>query len=395
MSRLVQNAETLQETCPTCREQEVNRLLRLSPRTALNAMCPYFTMFPLTFPLSILQSGCANGDRVLDPFCGRGTTNLAARLIGLDSVGIDSSPVAAAIALAKLAQATPDEIGSAFLDVLHEVPEPSAVPSGEFWAWAFDSTVLSTVCRLREGLIRNCETGPRRALRAILMGSLHGPRMKSRPSYLSNQCTRTFAPKPRYAVKYWITHSLTPPAVDVAEVVARRARRYYAAAATSPGGLVIHGDSRDARTFTGAAFLSKFKWVITSPPYYGMTTYIPDQWLRNWFLGGDPCVQYSRPGQLSHHSPVTFMQDLAKVWRNVRRVSAHDANLVVRFGSIASRKVTAEDLVCESLDAAGWQIVSVDSAGSAAVGKRQAAYYGRAPAEAREEVDVWARLQAS
>ena len=41
---------------------------------ALNAVCPYYTMFPIDYPLSILRQAGKRRLRVLDPFCGRGTT---------------------------------------------------------------------------------------------------------------------------------------------------------------------------------------------------------------------------------------------------------------------------------------------------------------------------------
>jgi hypothetical protein len=47
---------------------------------------------------------------VFDPFCGRGTTNFAARLANLYSVGIDTSPVAQAITAAKLISPTVEGI---------------------------------------------------------------------------------------------------------------------------------------------------------------------------------------------------------------------------------------------------------------------------------------------
>jgi DNA modification methylase len=65
--------------------------------TALNGICPYFTMFPLTFPQKVLKRHSSSGDVVLDPFAGRGTTLYAARLLGLGAYGIDSNPVAVAI----------------------------------------------------------------------------------------------------------------------------------------------------------------------------------------------------------------------------------------------------------------------------------------------------------
>jgi hypothetical protein len=33
---------------------------------ALNAICPYFTMFPLDFPLNILRRRGRRGERILD-----------------------------------------------------------------------------------------------------------------------------------------------------------------------------------------------------------------------------------------------------------------------------------------------------------------------------------------
>ena len=57
--------------------------MRNRPEFALNAICPYFTMFPLTFPLAVRHRRARCGEWVLDPFCGRGTTNYAARLVGL------------------------------------------------------------------------------------------------------------------------------------------------------------------------------------------------------------------------------------------------------------------------------------------------------------------------
>lgn len=47
---------------------------------ALNAVCPYYTMFPLEFPLGVLTRQSRPKQWVLDPFCGRGTTTFAARL---------------------------------------------------------------------------------------------------------------------------------------------------------------------------------------------------------------------------------------------------------------------------------------------------------------------------
>ena len=76
----------------------------------LNAICPYFTMFPLDFPLGILKKHVRPNVCVLDPFCGRGTTNFAARLVGLPSIGVDCNAVAIAATRAKLINVDPEEV---------------------------------------------------------------------------------------------------------------------------------------------------------------------------------------------------------------------------------------------------------------------------------------------
>src|ERR1700749_2617560 len=81
------------------------RVLAYEKAYAFNAICPYYTMFPLEFPLRLLKKHKAQSPTVYDPFCGRGTTIYAARKLGLRSYGLDTSPIAVAIAQAKLASA--------------------------------------------------------------------------------------------------------------------------------------------------------------------------------------------------------------------------------------------------------------------------------------------------
>jgi hypothetical protein len=154
--------------------------------SALNGICPYFTMFPLDFPLNILRERALPGDRVLDPFCGRGTTNFAARLVGLNSLGVDSSPVAAAIAASKIATASPAEIVDEARNILSEQSARQA-PSSEFWQWAFHPNVLDALCRFRGGLSRGLHHGCAYRPPRYHLGALHGPKQKTFPSYFSNQ----------------------------------------------------------------------------------------------------------------------------------------------------------------------------------------------------------------
>ncbi|KPL75529.1 DNA modification methylase [Ornatilinea apprima] len=344
-------------------------------------------MFPLEFPLEILGTMAHRGDTVLDPFCGRGTTNFAARLLGLDSLGVDSSPVAVAISAAKLVTVSPEDI-LAEARVIINTQYTFSIPEGDFWNWAYHSDVLRALCHFRAAFLNNCTSPARIALRGIILGALHGPKQKTFPSYFSNQCPRTYAPKPAYSIRFWKERGLYPEPIDVMGVIERRAKRYYK---PLPGvsGYVKLADSRNRGSLEPLEKGSLFRWVITSPPYYGMRTYIPDQWLRNWFVGGPDIVDYTNENQLAHSGAEKFSDDLKKVWKNTSLVCANDATMVIRFGGISDRRTSPIDLITKSIQNSGWKITKIVNAGSASEGKRQANAFLRTVTEPLTEYDIW------
>ena len=175
---------------------------------ALNGICPYFTMFPLGFPRRVLKRYASQDETVLDPFAGRGTTLYAARLQGMRAYGIDSNPVAVAISEAKLANTTPRRIVAAAQRILGDSKVPKHVPVGDFWELAFDATVLVTLCRLREGLLSDCRSDTRKALRATILGALHGPVGKTVQSHFRINVQELTPQNPGYAVSFWSSRGL-------------------------------------------------------------------------------------------------------------------------------------------------------------------------------------------
>jgi hypothetical protein len=354
----------------------------------LNAVCPYYTMYPLDFPLRALQPLAGSGSWVLDPFCGRGTTNFAARLLNLPSIGIDTSPVAVAIANAKMVSTHAHAVIQTAEESL-AVPLKDEPPSGDFWKLAYHADTLRSLMKLRTGLAVADQGPAGTMLRALVLGALHGPRTKGPPSYFSNQAPRTFAPKPRYAVRFWRSRQLEPPKVDVLDVIRRRAERYLHGTLPQGAGFIVPGDSRRIHEYIEEPNIA---CVITSPPYYGMKTYVPDQWLRSWFLGGTSEVSYSQPeGSLNHLSPAGFAAELRSVWNAVARVCKLGAEMVCRFGGIHERKADPLQIALKAFEGSEWHITAIRSAGTALYGKRQSKQFGsRADTVPRCEFDIYA-----
>lgn len=354
---------------------------------ALNAICPYYTMFPLAFPLRVIANRGKPRGWLVDPFCGRGTSSFAARLLGWPTLGVDSSPIAVAIAQAKLASTSAERVVSTARRLLATAPEVEDIPEGPFWTWAYHPTTLGTLCKLRGALNRSCRSESRIVLRAILLGALHGPLTKKTPSHLSNQSPRTFAPKPAYAIRYWRQRKLRPPRVDVLQVIQVRAQRFLRNIPARVVGGIRLADSRAEDCLLDVPV----GLVVTSPPYYGMRTYVPDQWLRAWFLGGSSEVQYQASEQdVRHGSPSEFVSDLRQVWKQLAERAVSGASMVVRFGGINDRKADHVELMKASLADSGWRLQTVVSAGDADNGRRQALQFLRDRATPKAEFDFHA-----
>jgi hypothetical protein len=346
-------------------------------------------MFPLDFPLGLLR-GAQRGQWVLDPFCGRGTTMFAARRLGLGSVGIDANPVAVAIARAKVAPVDPHNVRALANELLTGSYQPRDVPTGTFWRYIYHPQTLWELCSLREQLLQQEDDSAADVLRAIALGILHGPLTKGAPAYLSNQMPRTYATKPDAAVKFWKARGMKPPRVPVLDTMLRRIKYTLALVPPAP----VRGEVRlgDARLVL-PRLRRKFDWVVTSPPYFGMYTYVADQWLRSWFLGGPTAVNYDARQQISQGGVDGFAAGMATVWKWTAVRCRPGATMGIRFGALPSARVDPEQLLRDSLAQAdaGWTVREVRDAGMPKKQARQAAQF-KGAGDYRPEIDCIAAL---
>jgi len=260
--------------------------------------------------------------------------------------------------------------------------EPQDVPAGEFWNYIYHPDTLKDICSLREQLMKRPRDRTAAVIRAITLGILHGPIFKS-PTYLSNQMPRTYVTKPAGAVRYWKARDMEPPHVPVLETLLKRIRYTLAIVPPAPiAGDVWCGDSRAVLP----RLRRQFDWVVTSPPYYGMNTYVPDQWLRNWFLGGPPFAEYNTAGQIAQGGADVFSNALSTVWQAVAARCRTGSTMAIRFGALPSARVDPEGLLLRSLTNAnaGWSVREVRDAGQPDNRARQAVQFKGAGQYTRE-----------
>ncbi|MCX7045142.1 MAG: DNA methyltransferase [Candidatus Sumerlaeota bacterium] len=308
-------------------------------RVALHAICPYFAMFPEGFVKEQVEKHTRKNDWVFDPFCGRGTTILESLILGRNAAGSDINPVAFCISRAKAERPSIDEVIERIseLELRYKqvgpcIWEEQRLDLPPFFRRAFYSTTLRELLFLRSSLDWRHDK-IERFIAALIIGSLHGEMDRSK-AYFSNQMPRTICLKPEYSLRYWKRHKLFPKKRRVFEMLCAKAEYRLNGLTTCSEGKVELMDARKSSDCF-ADLREKVSLVITSPPYIGVTRYEEDQWLRLWFLGGEPRPTYGRISKDDRHEKEdkywTFLQES---WAGIAPLVKKTAKMVIRIGAI-------------------------------------------------------------
>lgn len=290
---------------------------------------PYYAMFPAAFADDTVLRYSEPGDSVLDPFAGRGTSIFSAAIHDRAGVGVELHPVGWVYARTKLRPASERQVierlhrigrtASAYCDAAEDLPP--------FFVAAFSAPVRRFLLAARENLDwrRNRVD---RTLMALLLVSLHG----KEGAALSNQMRQTKAMSPEYAMRWWAEREMRPPRLDpVTFVEPKVAWRYVHGIPNTRRSVIRRGDStRVLGTLRGMT--PRARLLFTSPPYYGVTNYHYDQWLRLWLLGGPPTAarQPRGPHAGKFSDQVAYGSLLTRVFTQGARLCRKDATVYVR-----------------------------------------------------------------
>jgi DNA methylase len=246
---------------------------------------PYYAMFPVSFATQAVREYTNPGDCVFDPFAGRATSVFAAATEGRVGLGVEINPVGWVYGKAKLQTAKRQHVEErlSWLGTRAKNYHSAAKKLPPFFHSCFCTEVQEFLLAARHLLDwRRNKTDW--TLMALLMVDLHG----KRESALSNQMRQTKAMSPQYAVNWWKKHELKPPERNSVEFMLKKVKWRFAKGRMDSGsGRVYLGNCQEILTrWKNRPLEFKATLLLTSPPYYGVTNYFYDQWLRLWLLGG-------------------------------------------------------------------------------------------------------------
>lgn len=312
----------------------------------------YRACFKPSLPAFFVERLSAPGDRVLDPFMGRGTTPLEALLRGRVPCGNDVNPLSVMLVRPRLAPpplsqivARIDAIDLAFDGALDD----------DLLVF-FHADTLRGLCALREHLLQRERDGALDAvddwLRMVALNRLtgHSAGFLSVYTLPPNQAVSADAQR-----KINTKRNQTPPFRDLRAILKKKS----AALLADVPALWAHGTvalARNAVLTTGPAAAmpqladASVQLVVTSPPFLDIVQYADDNWLRCWFGGIDAGAV-----------PITMARTV-EAWQQAMRLVFDELHRVVRtggfvafeVGEVRRGKVRLEEAVVPAARAAGF-----------------------------------------
>lgn len=329
----------------TARQRQAHPLHEISYRACYKPQLPRHFIAALTAP----------GERIYDPFGGRGTTALEAALMGRRVASNDVNPLAAILLAPRLA---PPDL-QAVERRLGEIPWMDAEDDGLDLSMFFHPETEGALRGLRTWILRRESEGSLDAvdrwIRMVATNRLtgHSAGFFSVYTLPPNQAASQERQRVINAKR-----NQTPPFRDVASLILRKSRQLQKAlteedrrnlACAAAEACLLTGDAaRTPDLAEGSVALT-----VTSPPFLDVVQYAADNWMRCWFNGLD--AEAIGRGLTQCRTVQRWSEAMAGVFLELFRVTRPGGHVAFEVGEVRKGTVRLEDEVLPLACAAGFE----------------------------------------
>ena len=325
----------------TAKQRAAHSLHEISYRACFKPQLPRFFIERLT----------QAGERVYDPFMGRGTTLIEAALLGRVPVGCDVNPLSVVLTRPRFLPPTLAEISQRLLEInFHDHDE-----SPEELLVFYHPETLREIGALRKYLRHRRATHTLDAvddwigLVALNRLTGHSPGFFSVYTMPPNQAVSVKSQR-----KINERRAQTPPRRAVSALILKKSRSLLSECdALTRQTLAQVADRAQLLTQPCSSIpqieSNSISLVVTSPPFLDVVDYAGDNWLRCWFLGIDPKdVRLTVPKKLEQWQSV-----MTEVFHELHRVLKFGGHVAFEVGEVRGGKINLEEAVLTCGVAAG------------------------------------------
>jgi hypothetical protein len=326
----------------TAKQRAAHSLHEVSYRACFKPQLPRFFIERLTQP----------GDRVYDPFMGRGTTPLEAALHGRRPAGCDVNPLSRMLVEPRLDPPRLDDVAAR----LDSIDLSTPVPVRDDLTVFYHPETLNEICALRAYLLERASDGTLDAVdRWIRMVAVNRLTGHSRGFFSVYTLPPNQAVSIAGQAKINSARDQVPTRRDVRAIILRKSRSLLADFDESTRAALC-SVANDARLLTGLAHQTpalpdaSIDLVVTSPPFLDVVDYAGDNWLRCWFCDIDPpSVKITIARKLD-----AWQQAMTEVFVELHRVVRPGGHVAFEVGEVRRGTVRLEEVVVPAAVRAGF-----------------------------------------
>jgi len=320
--------------CWTARQRQAANLHEISYRACYKPQLPRHFIERLTGP----------GDRVYDPFSGRGTTALEAALLGRRVAANDVNPLSRMLAEPRLRPPEPTAVAAR----LREIPKVGAGDALDLGMF-FHTDTEAEIRGLREwftgrdaaGELDDLDTWIRMVATNRLTG--HSPGFFSVYTLPPNQAITSEKQRLINAQREQV-----PTYRDTHALILKKTKQLLTGL-DAPQRKHLGFAAQDARFLTGDARATTtlmdgcMALTVTSPPFLDVVDYAGDNWLRCWFTGLDALAigqAISTPRTLE-----AWSETMAAVFAELHRLTRRGGHVAFEVGEIRRGRLRLDEVV--------------------------------------------------
>jgi len=327
----------------TAKQRAAHSLHEVSYRACFKPQLPRFFIERFTSP----------GEKVYDPFMGRGTTLLESALLDRIPVGCDVNPLSALLCLPRLHSVDLKAIQQR----LEEIDLTQAREIREDLSVFYHPDTLRELCALREYFLRRETEGTLDAvdswIRMVATNRLtgHSAGFFSVYTLPPNQAV-SIASQLRINEK----RQQSPTPRDIRKIILKKSASLLKDLTAEEKKNLSHVGKKSLcitsnSAHTAAIASDSIPLVVTSPPFLDIVQYDQDNWLRCWFNGIDskavPIWQL--------RNAEAWQEAMSSVFVELARVLRDGGIVAFEVGEVRNGKILLEDLVLPAATVSGLQ----------------------------------------